>query len=106
MGKYDQYKESAFTHEEMQPMIMEMGEEVVTNPFRQTTTMPSALYTDLLAFLASQQKEIDLLREALAFIYRGHEEALDKGETWFVLPDTTVGEYICFILGAPPEEGE
>ena len=106
MTDYSKYKKSAFTHEEMQPMIMEMGEEVVANPFRQTVTMPSALYTDLLAFLASQQEEIDLLREALAFIYRGHEEALDKGETWFVLPDTTVGEYICSILGAPPEEGE
>lgn len=65
MGKYDQYKGSVFTHEEMQPMIMEMGEEVAINPFRQTTTMPSALYTDLLAFLAKQQEEIDLLREAL-----------------------------------------
>lgn len=40
MSKYDKYKESAFTHEEMQPMIMEMGKEVATNPFRQTTTMP------------------------------------------------------------------
>ena len=106
MTDYSKYKKSAFTHEEMQPMIMEMGEATAINPFRQTVTMPSALYQDLLAFLASQQEEIDLLREALAFIYHGHEEALDKGETWFVLPDTTVGEYICSILGAPPEEGE
>lgn len=80
--------------------------DVVTNPFRQTTTMPSALYTDMLAFLASQQEEINLLREALALIYRGHEKALDEGEAWCVTDDMTVGTYICSILGAPPETGE
>lgn len=46
------------------------------------------------------------LHEALAVIYRAHEKAMDEGETWFVTDDTTVGGYICSVLGAPPEEGK
>ena len=50
--------------------------------------------------------EIKRLRKALAVIYRAHEKAMDEGETWFVTDDTTVGGYICSVLGAPPEEVE
>ena len=50
--------------------------------------------------------QADHLREALAVIYRAHEKAMDEGETWFVTDDTTVGGYICSVLGAPPEEVE
>lgn len=50
--------------------------------------------------------EIERLREALAVIYRAHEKVLDEGDAWFITDDTTVGYYICSVLGAPPEEKE
>ena len=50
--------------------------------------------------------EIRRLREALTVIYRAHEKVRDEGDAWFVTDDTTVGGYICSVLGAPPEEKE
>ena len=50
--------------------------------------------------------EIEWLREALEVIYRAHEKVLDEGDAWFITDDTTVGYYICSVLGAPPEEKE
>ena len=50
--------------------------------------------------------QADYLREALAVIYHAYEKAMDEGETWFVTDDTTVGGYICSVLGAPPEDKE
>ena len=37
MGKYDQYKESAFTHEEMQPMIIETDMTDIVERLRKNT---------------------------------------------------------------------
>jgi len=53
-----------------------------------------------------QADEIERLRAALAVIYRAHEKVLDEGDAWFITDDTTVGYYICSVLGAPPEEKE
>lgn len=48
--------------------------------------------------------EIERLRAALVVIYRAHEKVLDEGDAWFITDDTTVGYYICSVLGAPPDE--
>lgn len=99
MGKYDQYKESAFTHEVMQPMKVEtdMDDE-------DDLTIAYLLgYDDAKSDYSGDIKE---LRAALAVIYRAHEKVLDEGDAWFITDDTTVGAYICSIFGAPPEEGE
>lgn len=50
--------------------------------------------------------ETEKLHKALAVIYRAHEKVLDEGEAWFITDDTTVGGYICSVIGAPPEEKE
>ena len=61
MGKYDQYKESAFTHEEMQPMIIETDMTDIVERLRtfDTRTM------DAWGICDEAADEIERLREAL-----------------------------------------
>ena len=83
MGKYDQYKESAFTHEEMQPMIIETDmTDIVERLLREVPHCedPSNYgESDLLILNAAD--EIERLREALQHAYDDCLDAVNKIKT-------------------------
>ena len=63
MGKYDQYKESVFTHEEMQPMIIETDMTDIVERLLLKKTLETV--EDVHVLFADAADEIERLREAL-----------------------------------------
>ena len=63
MGEYDQYKESAFTHEEMQPMIIETDMTDIVERLLLKKTLETV--EDVHVLFADAAAEIERLREAL-----------------------------------------
>ena len=84
MSKYDKYKESAFTHEEMQPMIIETDMTDIVERLRGNVPMiwgdEGFMITDddtVLATFKEAADEIERLREALRDIACDCEDHCD-----------------------------
>ena len=66
MSKYDKYKESAFTHEEMQPMVIETDMTDIVERLLLKKTLETV--EDVHVLFADAADEIERLREALRSI--------------------------------------
>ena len=65
MADYSKYKESAFTHEEMQPMIVESDMTDIVERLRSPANVFYEYAADKGAMLREAADEIERLREAL-----------------------------------------
>ena len=78
MGKYDQYKASVFTHEEMQPMIIETDMTDIVERLLLKKTLETV--EDVHVLFADAADEIELMRHALECVVLYWDEWKDAPE--------------------------